>query len=99
MSLECSCAIESPCYDGPEFYSETNPRAKKDHTCGECMRIIKSGEIYERAVGVWDGEWGTHKTCMGCKRMRDEMICGGFIYGQVAEDIAEVLGMSIDEVI
>lgn len=47
-------------------YRQVTRRARKPHKCCECGGIIKPGERYEHASGVW--EWGpdSYKTCADC---------------------------------
>jgi hypothetical protein len=40
----------------------TYPKARKQHTCGECRRKILSGEMYERQAIVYDGSVTTGET-------------------------------------
>lgn len=40
--------------------------ARRSHTCCECRTIIKPGDTYEYASGVWDGQADSFKTCMAC---------------------------------
>jgi hypothetical protein len=67
------------------------PRARKPHKCGECLRTIEPGEIYEKTVGIHEGDFDTYITCEQCVSVRDwlQKVCGGWIYSMVEEDIAE----------
>jgi len=69
----------------------TTPRARREHYCAECGRVIGAGERYERNVHVWDGAMICHKTCEHClvarQWLQDE--CGGWLFGAVEEDIRE----------
>ena len=58
--------------DGPKCYTETFPKARKEHRCCECGGRIVIGEIYHLFKGIWD-EPGTYKTCIDCKELRDEI--------------------------
>ena len=64
-------------------------KARKNHKCCECGRVIEKGEKYEYCVAVWDGDLRTFKTCHGCKIIRDELFCDGWAYGEVWRDIWE----------
>ena len=57
----CSCD-----FDGPEFFSKSTPKARKEHHCCECGRAIHSGEKYERHAGKWDGYFMEHVWCAHC---------------------------------
>src|SRR5579875_1743949 len=41
----------------PEFYSESFPRAKKEHRCIECFAPIEIGEMHLYYRGKWDNEF------------------------------------------
>lgn len=66
-------------------------RARKAHECGECRRQIRIGETYEVAKGVDDYGVSTFKTCAHCVAAREWLviICGGFLYQGVLEDLEE----------
>lgn len=78
-------------YDRPSLYVSENRKARKEHRCLECFRVIHAGEQYQHVRGVWDGEPGTYKTCAHClvgqKLLQDE--CGGFSHGAIDEDLEE----------
>ena len=48
-------------------YVTTRPRARKDHVCSDCGRIIGPGETYRRCVGFRDGTAWTWKDCAHCE--------------------------------
>jgi hypothetical protein len=84
----CACVYVE--HDGgPEFCSEKIVKARKTHTCGECLREIKPGEKYEDTFGVWEGNHDTHKTCLDCLSIRSELFCDCWFYERMWEDIAE----------
>jgi hypothetical protein len=58
--------------DMPRVYTETHPRAAREHQCCECRRIIKVGEKYHKAKGCWGGGWAEYKTCEECNDLRHE---------------------------
>lgn len=67
-------------------------RAKKEHECGECGRIILPKEEYESAGGpAEDGNWETYKTCMFCLAAREWLarICSTWIYNDILDDLEE----------
>jgi hypothetical protein len=71
--------------------SSSTPRARKEHVCNECRRVVQPGELYERIVMLYEGDFQTAKTCTACVEARKwlEEQCGGFIYGQVLEELEE----------
>lgn len=84
------CRIDD--YDeGPEFFQETEPRARKEHRCGDCGRTIKSGEKYLRSVGKWGYEINSHVTCAHCKAASRwlQTACGGYLFGGIGEELRE----------
>ena len=45
---------------------DREPRARKDHRCYECGRVIPKGETYHKQTGIFDGDpytWKAHKQC------------------------------------
>jgi len=70
-SMSCSC-VDIDHDSLPSFIREQLVRARKQHYCGECRRVIEPGEEYEYVFGVWEGESNVHKTCSDCLSIRDE---------------------------
>jgi hypothetical protein len=66
-------------------------KARKQHRCSECSRMIRVGEIYQAEATLFDGSFDHHKTCMHCQVARRWLSanCGGWVYGGVEEDIIE----------
>lgn len=91
MDIGCSCICS---YDGeaPDVSNTTWPKARKEHECCECGEAIEPGQRYERTSGLWDGFWDTFKTCRACVRIRADVCCGGFVYGELRELISEEFG-------
>lgn len=86
-----SCVCIEYDYDGPEFVSVADRKARKVHTCGECGEPIPRGQRYEVATGKWDGDFSTHKTCTVCRAIREDFMSCGFAYGRLWEDLRDVL--------
>lgn len=65
-------------------------RARKDHKCKECFRVISKGERYLYESYVFEGI-KTHKTCSHCVNARRllEAKCGGWVYGGILDDLDE----------
>ncbi len=58
----CTCST-----DGPSVYTETLVRrARVEHRCFDCPRIIAPGESYVRCSGVWDRSGGSYVRCLDC---------------------------------
>lgn len=88
--LACECYWED-WYQ--EVHREKIVTAKKEHECCECKEPIKPGEQYEDIFIVWndyDESWPTtYKTCLQCKRVRDDLFEQGYClyYGFLWEHI------------
>lgn len=59
--------------DGPQVYSESQPKARTEHRCCECRGRIYPGERYSLFRGCWDGRWSTFKTCEDCVALRKDI--------------------------
>jgi len=91
MLISCDCSRDD--YDAPRISRTSWVRARKQHTCGECHRTIARGESYELNRGYWDA-WETHKTCLGCTRIREHFCSSGWVYGSVAGQIMDCVGFN-----
>ena len=65
--MSCSCLIDS-CSDGETMRVGTisNRKARKEHTCIECKRIINPKETYKNIKGIWEEVWEEFKICNDC---------------------------------
>jgi hypothetical protein len=89
--MDCCCAYNDG--DEPEFYKELERRARKQYECCECGGAIEKGSLHHYAAGVYGGRWSTHRTCIGCHRLRVDVSCGnGWVFGQLREDILDCTG-------
>lgn len=91
MSLsECYCD-----YDAPEFWSQSRPKATKEHRCYECRGIIKPGDRYERVAGKWEGDFSTFKTCERCCDLRqwvkNNVPCFCWYHGDMLSDAEDAV--------
>jgi hypothetical protein len=57
---------------GADFWSITQPKARKEHRCNDCGATIGRGEVYERAWWVYEGEATSSKRCMACSHTNDD---------------------------
>ena len=66
-------------------------KARKEHRCSECSRMIRVGELYLYEATLFDGSFDHHKTCAHRQVSRGWLSanCGGWVYGSVEEDIVE----------
>lgn len=84
--MDCFCD-----YEHPSIYNPTKvAAARKEHKCSECRRVIKPGESYENAFGIWEGERNTFKTCQHCLDLREwvkaHVPCFCWAHGNTRED-------------
>jgi len=90
MACTCACSFDSDDY-APACLWVRKPKARKAHVCVECGAEIKSGEVYERTSGVWDGRPDSFATCLPCARIRED-ICECAPFGHMREMIRDELG-------
>jgi hypothetical protein len=88
---ECGVCIGGDDYDCElEFYDIKWPKAKKEHRCCECRRIITVGEEYEKWTGKWDGSLSSTKTCLLCTEIREGFSCGNTtIFGELWSEMRD----------
>lgn len=74
-----------------EWSSSREHTARKTHRCDECYRDIQPGERYRIGVGGQDGSIWSEKQCRHCWAASVWLteVCGGFLWGGVAEDLRE----------
>jgi hypothetical protein len=89
MSFSCDCSNDGG--TPPELYNEEYPTARKEHKCCECGGVIKPGQKYHKAKGMWEGEFRTYKTCMPCNNIREHYCSYGFVFTELAEQIMNCL--------
>ena len=84
-------------YEGepPAVFEEWRPRARKPHKCCECRGVIRRGNRYRKAKGLWDGEWSEYKTHEACYRLALARV-GGMWCNYAFGDL-EILADSLDE--
>ena len=84
-----SCEIVLDSYDAemPEFFNAATVKARKDHKCHECYRVIPTGEQYFKLSGKWDGEMSTFKVCLDCEDVR--RATGNGSYGALWDELEE----------
>lgn len=92
---DCACVSVSGDWDPPAFYAAEMRRARKDHKCDECRRVILPGEVYERTTAKWDESISSFKTCVDCQSARDSFFCNGYLHGSVWDDLEEHLNQVV----
>ena len=73
-----------------EFYTETKPKARKQHKCDLCGKTIEPGEKYHCFTGKYDGKMFTDRTCLPCSGMISAY-CDKCEHGGWADDDCEYL--------
>ena len=53
-----------------DFYNKETRKARKEHICCECHRIITKGENYLVGAGKYDGSFFFDKTCSICDEIK-----------------------------
>lgn len=83
------CRIDGA--DRSEVLQSAMRKARKEHRCSECRRTIQPGEQYQYDVTLYEGSMDTNKTCAHCMVARAWLLenCGGYIYGEVIEEVQE----------
>ena len=83
------CAIDDA--DRYTVYHEATRRARKQHKCDECRRLIEPGETYRCTSGLSEGHWTINRVCAHCTVATNwlQAECGGYLDGGVQEDIEE----------
>ncbi len=87
--ISCDCSVEHE--DGMGFFSDTWRTARKEHVCCECGEPIRKGERHQYSSGVWDGAWGSFRTCRTCVAIRERYCPHGWVYGDLAEQIYDCI--------
>lgn len=82
--MNCSCVYVN--IDGNiDTHTEKIVKARKQHTCCECDKIIEINEKYEYIKGFWEGDVVIYKTCLDCLSIRYVFFCDGWYYTQTKE--------------
>ena len=84
------CMIDDA--DGPVDFGRVQRRkARRQHRCNECWRAINIGETYVYSTSHFDGKFYTDRQCAHCAAAAEVLTeyCGGFLFRDVGEDLAE----------
>lgn len=77
----------------PRVMSESRPRARKEHRCCECGRLIPPGTRYVRTWGIWDDpdEFKQHIECRELLEYISDTYCGGesWSFGTLRQEVRE----------
>jgi hypothetical protein len=91
--MSCQCVLASGDYDGsPEFYSISEPKARKAHWCSECGKVVAVGEKYQRYTCKYYGDFSSSVTCLPCIEIARFFSCdGGWTPGDMWSDLQDHL--------
>lgn len=67
--MGCYCDWDST----PSVHRKAWHKAKKEYKCCECGQAINAGQDYQKAVGVWEGNFSTYKSCERCADLREAL--------------------------
>lgn len=99
--MKCSCAIDF--YEGdfePVSLVKVKIRkARKQHSCTECERVIAAGERYENTSYLYEGVFFNCKMCVDCLSAKDQFFpSNGYCTGGMWEDIAQEVNCADGEI-
>jgi hypothetical protein len=89
---ECGVCIGSGDYEGYcEFFQSDVRKARKEHRCCECNRVITRGANYVAVRGKYEGDFWSETLCCDCDEIGSAFACdGGRLYCQLWEDMEYV---------
>ena len=66
-------------------------RARKEHRCGDCGRVIQPGETYRVSKGLSDSYFMEFKECQQCQAASQWLIavCRGYLFRGIGEELQE----------
>lgn len=72
-------------------YSQTERRARKDHRCCDCGRIIAKGERHTYATGLMEDSWYEYRACAHCMAAAGWLMrmCNGWMWEHVGEELGD----------
>jgi hypothetical protein len=72
---------------------EVKRKARTEHTCDECWRKIKAGEIYTYLTGIsgYNSKWESYRTCQHCVAagLWIQVACGGYPLTMLRDELTE----------
>ena len=87
--MSCADVCIDMDYDSDEnkFHWAEVRKARKAHVCCECRETIPAGARYEHVSAKSDDCVWSAKTCPTCLEIRQSLVCGSWINGQLWEEI------------
>ncbi len=95
--MEPCCFIDDYDIEPPRVHNALTRVARKPHRCVECGGAIAAGDEYEYVSGLWE-KWATYKTCLTCVRIRRDLFCGGWVCGELSEQLSECFGVGLTDI-
>ena len=95
MSMEigaCYCDFDG---DPVNVCNIVDRRARIEHECDECFRVIKPREKYHYITFHSDGKWNSAKRCAQCYQIGLDYCCGVLDAGAVWAHVWEHLGVDL----
>lgn len=75
--------------DAPEVMNTKIVKARKNHKCFECLKIIEVGNLYEFTSGIWPDGPASFHICIICTKIRETLKCPCVPFGGVFEQATE----------
>lgn len=93
--MDCSASIDTD-GEAPKVKTQKIVKARKNHICSECKRVIEKKEEYESFRGYWEYlGWNEYKTCSDCLSIRKvffESFCFECLYDDLIDYISNTYG-------
>lgn len=87
---ECGVCLGEFEGESVDLFQAVFLRARKPHTCYECLREIPPKAQYERIKMLYEGRWDTYHLCALCSEIGRRLSCDGSrTIGTLWEDIKE----------
>ena len=61
-----------------DFYTEKIKKARKEHKCFWCKKIIVKSESYNYVASVFQGDFGCRKECLTCSELIKDYTCSDY---------------------
>lgn len=70
----CAC----DCDGHVDLRNMTTQRARKEHRCHECGKVIEPGTLYRTLKGKFEGDFFRVKQCPFCAFVADDLMSYGY---------------------
>jgi hypothetical protein len=75
--------------DAPIVMNTKIVKARKNHKCFECRKIIDVGNLYEFTSGIWPDGPASFHICVTCTKIRKSLECSCIPFGELFEQVTE----------